>query len=596
MEGPRPDSGLAFSDSTTSPKSQQLAPQTNEQRPIASEVPTRAPALKKSQQFTTRTVIMTSISLTIGTGLFLGTSDDVWEGGPAGVLIGYAIMAFVAFGLVVSAAEMAAYYPDINGGIVGLIHCYGHPTLAFASGWLSWYHWALTGPSHIASAVTALGFYGEHRHNALFITIFLGSALVLNVVLSPRPFGLAQSAFASIKVLTIVLLVIFGLVYDLGGVRSQKGVRIGFKYWSRPGPIPHYLGIPGSRGQFLGFLQITMQATYSFLGCEFPIYVARLVEDIRDAPGKLTRAATYVWSCVAACYIFTVFVMGMIIPYNDPSLLPKANNPGTTTSAFITVMQRASVKVLPQIINAVFIISALSSASVNLFLATRYLYFMACLGYAPYRFMVPYEYSGVGNSQGRPAPDVPAAATAGANHTVEAGVKLIVRHWALLFSFLTALSAYASTIPNSQAQKAFSGMSEAAATAGLLSWTAIMYTYVRWYRVSGANRPEHKVNRKLLKKLRYNRLQPYLAYSALTICVLVLIFNGWACVISGFTEGKIIIAEEGDDPVRHTHGNITMMQEEFPRSTMISTLIAIYIPIPIFLLFAVGYNLIDRVR
>ena len=40
-------------------------------------------------------------------------------------------------------------------------------------------------------------------------------------------------------------------------------------------------------------------------------------------------------------------------------------------------------KQLPQIVNAAFIISAWSAAAVDLFLASRYLYFVSCLGQAP---------------------------------------------------------------------------------------------------------------------------------------------------------------------------------------------------------------------
>lgn len=40
--------------------------------------------------------------------------------------------------------------------------------------------------------------------------------------------------FASIKILTIVGVVILGIVLDLGGV---TGDRIGFRYWLNPGKV-----------------------------------------------------------------------------------------------------------------------------------------------------------------------------------------------------------------------------------------------------------------------------------------------------------------------------------------------------------------------
>lgn len=74
----------------------------------------------------------------IGTGLFLGTAGNLHNGGPAGLLISYCIMASLLYSVMVGLGEMIAAFP-IAGGHVSLIGRYSSPELSFAVGWLYWY-------------------------------------------------------------------------------------------------------------------------------------------------------------------------------------------------------------------------------------------------------------------------------------------------------------------------------------------------------------------------------------------------------------------------------------------------------------------------
>lgn len=65
--------------------------------------------------------------------------------------------------------------------------------------------------------------------NAVWITVIFVVVLVINL-LGTRAFGECEFYFASIKVITIVGLIILGLVIDLGGVGPSHD-RLGFRYW-----------------------------------------------------------------------------------------------------------------------------------------------------------------------------------------------------------------------------------------------------------------------------------------------------------------------------------------------------------------------------
>ena len=78
-------------------------------------------------------------------------------------------------------------------------------------------------------------------------------------------------------------------------------------------------------------------------------------------------------------------VLGLLVPYNDPNL---GISTGTAEqSPFVIAFQRAGIKVLPSIINAVVCTSAFSCGSSCVFLASRTLYGLAEEGQAPRFFL-----------------------------------------------------------------------------------------------------------------------------------------------------------------------------------------------------------------
>ena len=71
---------------------------------------------------------------------------------------------------------------------------------------------------------------------------------------------------SSIKVLTIIGIIILGVIVDLGG--GPKHDLVGFRYWKNPGPFTNYLGITGPKGHFLGTCSVLSRVAFSFIGTE----------------------------------------------------------------------------------------------------------------------------------------------------------------------------------------------------------------------------------------------------------------------------------------------------------------------------------------
>ena len=64
-----------------------------------------------ARKLSARQVQMIAIGGTIGTGLFLGTGKSLASGGPASLLMAYAIVGAIVFVTMLSLGEMAAFIP-----------------------------------------------------------------------------------------------------------------------------------------------------------------------------------------------------------------------------------------------------------------------------------------------------------------------------------------------------------------------------------------------------------------------------------------------------------------------------------------------------
>lgn len=162
---------------------------------------------------------------------------------------------------------------------------------------------------------------------------------------------------------------------DLGGGPNHD--RIGFRYWKDPGPFAPY-HTTGSLGSFLGWFTDLLQAAGSFAGIESISMAAAEVKNPRIA---LSKAIKRLFWRILLFYVLAVFVVGLLVPYTDPSLLQSTGT--AASSPFVIAFNRAGIKALPSIINAAILTSAFSAGSSLMYSASRMLYGLSLRGYAP---------------------------------------------------------------------------------------------------------------------------------------------------------------------------------------------------------------------
>ncbi|WWC92104.1 uncharacterized protein L201_007058 [Kwoniella dendrophila CBS 6074] len=334
-----------------------------------------------------RHIQMIALAGAIGTGLFLGSGKSIKRAGPAGTLIGYGIVGTLVMSVMGCLAELSALAP-ISGAFVRQSEFFFDPALGFAIGWCTFYGSVVSVPAEW-TAVAVIMTYWTDLSPAIWIAICILITFLTNLFFI-RIYGEVELICSMLKIALILGLILFGLIYDLGGISGTE--RIGFRYWKDPGAFG--LGYwktytPG--GRFCGFWLTLINAVYAFSGVEtLAIAAAETKNPRRNVP----KAAKNVFIRVFLFYMVTLFVVGLVVPYNDKNLLTSTGT--AASSPFVIAATRAGVKVLPSIINAVVITSAWSSGNHGMLVGSRSLYALALDNKAPKifkrvsRYGIPY--------------------------------------------------------------------------------------------------------------------------------------------------------------------------------------------------------------
>lgn len=233
------------------------------------------------------------------------------------------------------------------------------------------------------AAQIVISYWDTKTPAAAYITVMLVLIFAINFW-GARAYGEAEFIFSSIKVITIVGLIILGVVLMCGGGPNHHA--LGFHYW-REGAF-HGIAVDGGDttvdsnwGKFLAFWNVFVQAAFSFLGTEI---IATTLGEAENPRRAVPRAIRRVFYRLVFFYVVGIFVMSCIVSSNNPDLLSGSGN--GNSSPWVLAIKDATIPVLPSIVNAVFLISAWSAGNSDVYASSRTLYGMALAGQLP-RFM-----------------------------------------------------------------------------------------------------------------------------------------------------------------------------------------------------------------
>lgn len=318
---------------------------------------------------------MISLGGTIGTGLFLASGGAIHNAGPGGALAAYAAIGIMVYFLMTGLAEMAAYMP-VAGSFRVYSSKFVDPAFGFAMGWNYWYNWAITIAAELAAVTLIMKYWFPHTPSLLWSGICLIIMFLLNY-LSVKGFGEAEFWFSLIKVVTVIVFIIVGLLMVIGIMGGHHA----------PGFENFTAGDAPFSGGFLAILGIFMAAGFSFQGTEL---LGVAAGESEDPEKNIPKAIKSVFWRILLFYILAILVIGLLIPYTNKDLL----SGDIAVSPFTLVFKRAGIAFAASVMNAIILTAVLSAGNSGMYASTRMLWDLAREGYAP-KFLGKLNHRGV---------------------------------------------------------------------------------------------------------------------------------------------------------------------------------------------------------
>jgi yeast amino acid transporter len=269
----------------------------------AAQATALSPLLRKLKG---RHLQMIAIGGSIGTGLFVGSGKALAHGGPASLLVAFALIGVMMYCTVQALGEMAVIFP-VAGSFASYSTRFIDPAWGFAMGWNYALQWLVVLPLEIVAASITVDYWVQDKHlNAAWVMMFLVLIVAINFF-GVKGYGEAEFVFSIVKVTAVIGYIILGIIMNIGG--GPGGSYIGFKKWHDPGAF---------NNGFKGLCSTFVTASFAFGGTELVGLAAAETENPRKA---LPTAIKQVFWRITLFYIISLLLVGTLVSYDDPRLL-----------------------------------------------------------------------------------------------------------------------------------------------------------------------------------------------------------------------------------------------------------------------------------
>ncbi|RDW82701.1 hypothetical protein BP6252_03813 [Coleophoma cylindrospora] len=369
---------------------------------------------------------MIAIGGSIGAGFFVGSGSALNRGGPATLLIDFAIMGVMIFNVVYALGELAVMYP-VSGGFYTYSTRFIDPSWGFAMGWNYVFQWAIVLPLELVVAGLTVGYWNSDINVGVWITVFLVFIIFINIF---GVIGFAEEEFWSsvLKLGAIITFMLIGLILVCGGGPSsgKYSEYWGARLWYDPGAF---------KNGFKGVCSVFVTAAFAFSGTEL---VGLAAAESENPAKSLPGAIKQVFWRITLFYIVGLMFVGLLVSSTDERLLGANPLIDVAASPFVIAAKDAGLKGYDHFINFVICISVISIGNSGVYGGSRTLCALAEQGYAPKMF-------GYIDKAGRPLPATIAILLFGCLGYINLSASgPVVFDWLLALSGLAALFTWGS--------------------------------------------------------------------------------------------------------------------------------------------------------
>lgn len=326
---------------------------------------------KLKRSLTARHMNMIAIGGSIGTGLFFASGSAVSTAGPGGAILAYLVMGILVYFLMMSLGEMSTQLP-ISGSFETYASRFVDEALGFALGWNYWFCWSICVAAELVASSIIVKFWFPNTNTTIWSLVFLIIIVTLNM-LSAKAYGESEYWFASIKVITIVIFIIVGVLMIVGIFKNPSP---GFSNWVLSDGA-------GKKAPFVGgmltLINVFLVAGFSFSGTEI---VGLAAGESENPTENVPKAIKVVFWRILLFYICSIVIIGFLIPFTDKNLL-RSGADSIAYSPFTIVFEKCGFAFAASLMNAVILTSVLSCGNSGLYVSSRMLYSLAKEGKAP---------------------------------------------------------------------------------------------------------------------------------------------------------------------------------------------------------------------
>jgi amino acid transporter len=381
-----------------------------------------------NRDITTRQMLFMAAGGSIGAGLFVSSGQALRTGGPASLVINFAICGFMVGVTMASLGEMATSYP-VAGAFYDYTVRFVGKTAGFAMGWNYVFNYLIVLPFELTTIGAQLEYWNPNIEPWWFILPFM-TVLALVSLKGAKWFGEVEHWFGFGKAVALITFICFAIALTTGGASSDPRGALGARYWHRPGAFAN---------GFQGFLAVFRVAGMSYGGTEM---LGLTAAECRRPHRVMPLATKIVFFRLIVFYVGGLLMLGFVVPSDNPNLASVGH--GAKYSPFVLAANLANLPRLADFFNAMIVTALISMANAAVFASSRALQALCSKGMGPRKVS-----------------------------ELKRGIPV----YALAVAFALALLAFVTAAPGGE--EIFDWLLSLSAMSNYMTWAAICYSHIR---------------------------------------------------------------------------------------------------------------------
>ncbi|MEG0662262.1 MAG: amino acid permease, partial [Anaerovoracaceae bacterium] len=300
----------------------------------------------------------------IGSCYFLGVGITIRDMGPA-VLLAYALVGFVLYGLMMAYAELLVNLPR-KGSFIAYTNEFLGGTMSVGIGWAFWCNWVAYVPSEAIAVSIVLNTFIPG--NTFLYSV--GALLILTIInlLAVDLFAKIEASLGLIKIAAILAFIIAAIGIWLG-LWGNNGEFIGTSIVVSDSSASIYEQLFPHGASVIVVMMVVVLVT--FQGTEIVGLAAAESEDAEHSVPKACKSVTY---RIIVLYMLPLLLLLLILPYGEA---------GIDGSVFSYTLEKYGLNELAGVLSVVVMIAAFSCANTGFYGTVRSMYSLSIEGLAP---------------------------------------------------------------------------------------------------------------------------------------------------------------------------------------------------------------------